>query len=53
MASIFVEPIAEADGYELRDSLINLLGADGKSGGKAYRLKITLDESQPGRGAAE
>jgi len=48
MASIFVEPIAEADGFELRDSLINLLGADGKSGGKAYRLKITLDEAQQG-----
>ena len=26
MASIYVEPVAERDGYELRNTLINLLG---------------------------
>jgi LPS-assembly lipoprotein len=48
MASIFVEPIAEAVGFEMRDALINLLGADGKSGGKAYRLKISLTDTSQG-----
>ena len=48
MKSIFVEPVAERDGYEMRNSLINLLGSDGVAGGKAYRLRITLDESQQG-----
>ena len=46
--SIYVEPVAERDGYELRNSLINLLGSDGQSGGKAYRLKLTLNEANRG-----
>jgi len=48
MATIFVEPIAERDGYELRNTLIDALQSDGDAGGKAYRLKITLNESGQG-----
>jgi LPS-assembly lipoprotein len=45
MASIYVEPVAERNGYELRNALINLLASNGESGGKAYRLKLTLNET--------
>jgi LPS-assembly lipoprotein len=48
MTSIYVEPIAERDGYELRTALIDLLNSDGREGGKKYRLKITLSESSQG-----
>jgi LPS-assembly lipoprotein len=48
LASIYVEPIAERDGYELRNTLIDLLQTDGESAGKAYRLKVTLNESSQG-----
>ena len=48
LSSIYVELIAERDGYELRTALIDLLQSDGEAGGKAYRLKVTLNESQQG-----
>ena len=48
LSSIYVEPIAERDGYELRNSLIDALQSDGDKAGKAYRLKITLNESSQG-----
>lgn len=48
LASIYVEPIAERDGYELRNTLINLLQTDGEETGKAYRLKVILNESSQG-----
>ena len=48
LASIYVEPLAERDGYELRNQLIDLLGSDGREGGKAYRLKLTLKEESNG-----
>jgi LPS-assembly lipoprotein len=48
MAQIFVEPIAERDGFEMRESLIELLQSDGLEAGKKYRLKITLNESSQG-----
>ncbi|HEY4077719.1 MAG TPA: LPS assembly lipoprotein LptE [Rhizomicrobium sp.] len=48
MSSIFVEPIEERDGYELRNTLIDLLQSDGKRAGKKYNLKITLSESSQG-----
>jgi LPS-assembly lipoprotein len=48
MASIYVEPIAESTGYELRNHLIDLLHSDGDPGGKTYRLKIILtNTNQP------
>jgi LPS-assembly lipoprotein len=48
LSSIFVEPVAERDGYELRNTLIDILGSDGREGGKAYNLKITLTETNQG-----
>ena len=48
MASIFVEPIAERDGFEMRSSLISYLQSDGLETGKAYHLKIVLSESPQG-----
>jgi LPS-assembly lipoprotein len=48
LGSIFVEPVAERDGYELRNTLIDLLGSNGQLRGKAYRLKLTLNESNRG-----
>ncbi len=50
LASIYVEPVAERDGYELRNTLINLLGGNGQAGGKPYRLKMNL--TQAGQGVA-
>ena len=48
LATIYVEPMAERDGYELRNSLIDLLGSDGRTAGKRYHLTITLRESNQG-----
>jgi LPS-assembly lipoprotein len=48
LASIYVEPLAERDGYELRNQLIDLLGSDGRDVGKAYRLKLTLNQVSNG-----
>jgi len=48
LASIYVEPVAERDGYELRNQLIDLLGSDGRQAGKAYTLKLTLNELSNG-----
>jgi LPS-assembly lipoprotein len=48
LSSVFVEPIAEREGYELRTSLIDALQSDGDTAGKAYRLKITLNETSQG-----
>ena len=48
LAAIYVEPVAERDGYELRNSLIDLLGSDGRTAGKRYHLTITLNEASQG-----
>jgi LPS-assembly lipoprotein len=48
LSSIYVEPIPERDGYELRNTLIDLLQSDGVPAGKTYRLKIILNESIQG-----
>jgi LPS-assembly lipoprotein len=48
LQTIFVEPIAERDGYELRTRLIDLLQSDGEALGKQYRLRILLNESTQG-----
>jgi len=45
MASIYVEPIPESTGYELRNHLIDLLRSDGDPAGKAYHLKVTLSDT--------
>ena len=48
LSSVYVEPIAERDGYELRNSLIDALQSDGDKAGKLYSLKISLNESSQG-----
>ena len=48
LASIYVEPVSERDGYELRNTLIDLLGSNGRTAGKRYRLTLTLRESNQG-----
>ena len=48
LASIYVEPVAERDGYELRNRLIDLLQSDGQETGKKYHLKIVLNEASQG-----
>ncbi len=48
MAAIYVEPIPEREGYELRNTLIDILNSDGSQTGKRYRLQVTLRESSQG-----
>ncbi|MFT5511371.1 MAG: LPS-assembly lipoprotein [Hyphomicrobiaceae bacterium] len=48
MAGIFVESIPERVGYQLRNHLLNRLGATGRSDGATYRLKISLREQKLG-----
>ncbi|HEY4124531.1 MAG TPA: LPS assembly lipoprotein LptE, partial [Rhizomicrobium sp.] len=47
MASIYVDPIPDRTGYELRNSLMDLLDSGGGNS-KQYRLKITLSEDIKG-----
>jgi LPS-assembly lipoprotein len=48
MAGIFVESIPERVGYQLRNHLLDRLGATGRSDGATYRLKISLREQKLG-----
>lgn len=48
LASIYVEPLPENDGYELRNQLIDLLGSDGREAGKRYFLKVVINEESNG-----
>ena len=48
LSSIYVEPLAERDGYELRNQLIDLLGSDGREAGKAYHLTLSLNQLSNG-----
>lgn len=48
LASIYVEPMPEREGYALRNSLIDLLGSDGRQAGKNYFLKVTLTQESNG-----
>lgn len=47
-SSIYVEPIGDDQGYELRNSLIDLLDATGEHHDSAYTLKITLSDQLQG-----
>jgi len=42
LGSIYVEPVGERLGYQLRNRLIDLLDARGEAAGAAYRLHMTL-----------
>lgn len=48
LATIYVEPIPERLGYELRNTLIDLFDSSGRSGQGAYRLKVTLSTKSEG-----
>ena len=48
LAAIYVDPVADRDGYELRNTLIDLLGSNGRATGKRYHLAITLAETSQG-----
>ncbi len=53
LSSIYVEPIAERNGYELRTRLIELLNSDGVLAGKALSPQDHHDRVQPGHRPAE
>lgn len=42
LGSIYVEPVPEKLGYELRNQLIDLLDGPSHPGGARYRLRVTL-----------
>jgi len=44
LRSIYVEPVSERLGYELRNALIDYLDGKGEPAGAAYRLRVTLSE---------
>ena len=48
LASIYIEPIPERVGYELRNRLLDRLNATGQADGAGYRLKLTLREQTQG-----
>lgn len=48
LAAIYVEPIPEKLGYELRNTLIDLFDASGRPSEGAYRLRVTLGEKSEG-----
>jgi LPS-assembly lipoprotein len=48
LAAIYVEPISERSGYELRNYLLDLLNARPRSDGARYRLKVVLSEETEG-----
>ncbi len=48
LAAIYVEPISDKLGYELRNTLIDLFDASGRAQESAYRLRITLTTKSEG-----
>lgn len=48
MRAIYVEPIGEKLGYELRNNLIDLFDSSGRSSDGAYRLRVTLSTKSEG-----
>ncbi|HXC55569.1 MAG TPA: LPS assembly lipoprotein LptE [Rhizomicrobium sp.] len=48
LSTIYVEPVADKLGYELRNTMIDLLDGPGSARGAAYRLKLTLTQTTQG-----
>jgi LPS-assembly lipoprotein len=48
LSSIYVEPVPDRIGYELRNTMIDLLDGPGTANGAAYRLKLALSENTQG-----
>src|ERR1051326_4951813 len=46
LANVYVEPISERVGYELRNQLLDLFNATGESGNASYRLKLSVNETE-------
>jgi LPS-assembly lipoprotein len=46
LANVYVEPISDRVGYELRNDLLDLFNGTGQDDGAAYRLKLTLSEAE-------
>jgi LPS-assembly lipoprotein len=48
LRSIYVEPVSERVGYELRNDLLDLFNGTGRAEDAAYRLKLSLTEREEG-----
>ena len=48
LSHIYVEPIPDRIGYELRDQMIDLLDSSGSASGASYRLKMELTQTSQG-----
>ena len=48
LSTIYVEPIPDKIGYELRNKMIDLLDGPGTTSGAAYRLKLDLKQTTQG-----
>jgi LPS-assembly lipoprotein len=46
LSEIYVEPIPDRVGYQLRNNLLDLFNATGHADDAAYRLKLTLNEEE-------
>jgi LPS-assembly lipoprotein len=46
LSAVYVEPVPDRVGYELRNDLLDLFNATGQADGAAYRLKLTVAESE-------
>ncbi len=46
LSAVYVDPIPDRVGYELRNSLLDLFNATGQADGAVYRLKLTLAERE-------
>ncbi|MEI9996170.1 MAG: LPS assembly lipoprotein LptE [Rhizomicrobium sp.] len=48
LSQIYVEPVSDKIGYELRNRMIDLLDGQGSAQGAAYRLKLSLTQTSQG-----
>jgi LPS-assembly lipoprotein len=46
LAGVYVEPISDRVGYELRNNLLDLFNATGTAEGAQYRLRLSLAETE-------
>ena len=46
LSTVYVEPIPDRVGYQLRNDLLDLFNATGQAEGAAYRLKLSLVETE-------
>src|SRR5579872_2280496 len=46
LSEVYVEPIPDRVGYQLRNDLLDMFNATGRAGDAAYRLKLSLIEAE-------